>query len=124
MQEDQRQTRCHWLAEKNELDTRCFQAQAQATQYQGTIRKKDKDYEKLQAQLAKIVKDSSRGQKSVSVITKPLPKNFQESSKTVATLKDVELADARVSNRTMEVLAPCTYSFILFIFFNNNFLFL
>lgn len=100
--EDQRQLRCHWLAEKNELETRCFQAQALATQFQGTIRKKDKDYEKLQGQLAKMVKDSSRGQKSVIVITKPLPKNFQEQVKTLETLKDVELDAARAVGAVLE----------------------
>lgn len=102
MQEDQRQLRCHWLAEKNELETRCFQAQGLVTQYMGTLRKKDKDYEKLQGQLAKMVKDSSRGQKSVIVITKPLPKNFQEKLKPAVTLKDVELADARAVGVALE----------------------
>jgi Ni,Fe-hydrogenase I large subunit len=103
MQEDQRLLRCHWLAEKNDLETRCFQAQGLATQYQGTIRKKDKDYEKLQTQLAKMVKDSQRGQKAVAVITRPLPKNFQETAKTVVTLKDVELAESRSTNAAIEV---------------------
>ena len=99
--EEQRSLRCHWLAEKNELEGRCFQLQGLVTQYQGTIRKKDKDYDKLQLQMAKIVKDSQRGQKAVITISKPLPK--YENAKPPATLKDLEVTQAQSAIRSLEV---------------------
>jgi hypothetical protein len=107
LQEDQRQTRCHWLAEKNELESRLFQLQGLTTQYQGTIRKKDKEYDKLQIQLSKLVKESQRGQKSVIVLTKPLPKYVNEGTKTLAP-RDAELSDAYSVIETLEVYFQST----------------
>ena len=45
---EQRDLRSSWLREKGELETRCFQLQALQTQIQGTLRKKEKDYDRLQ----------------------------------------------------------------------------
>jgi predicted nuclease with TOPRIM domain len=104
--EEQRKLRNHWLAEKNDLEKRCFQLQGLNTQYEGTMRKKDKEYDKLQIQLAKLVKDSQRGQKSVITLTKPLPKNLTDPSKIAPpapTLKDMELAEAKATIANLEV---------------------
>ena len=48
------------------------------TQIQGTMRKKEKDYEKLQGQLDKVVRDSQRGNKAVITVSKPLQKNSSQ----------------------------------------------
>lgn len=104
--EEQRKLRNHWLAEKNDLEKRCFQLQGLNTQYEGTMRKKDKEYDKLQLQLAKLVKDSQRGQKPAITLTKPLPKNLTDQSKIAPappTLKDMELADAKATISNLEV---------------------
>ena len=60
-----------YLSEKSELESRTFQMLALQTQIQGTMRKKEKDYEKLQGQLDKVVRDSMRGNKAVIVVSKP-----------------------------------------------------
>ena len=113
IKEDKQATERLWLAEKNDLNSRLHQANALVTQYQGTARKKDKDYDRLQNQLAKMVKDSQRGQKSVIVLTKPLPKKHQESLTNITTLKDAELSEARQLKDALEVcillLLTCTY---------------
>lgn len=75
---EHRDTRNHWLAEKSELESRTFQMLALQTQIQGTMRKKEKDYEKLQGQLDKVVRDSLRGNKAVIVVSKPLQKNSSQ----------------------------------------------
>jgi hypothetical protein len=48
LKSEQRDLKCLWLSEKGELETRCFQLQALQTQIQGTLRKKEKDYDRLQ----------------------------------------------------------------------------
>jgi hypothetical protein len=70
---EQRELRSHWLTEKTDMEGRLFQMLAVQTQTQGSMRKKEKEYERLQNQMAKLVKDSNRGSKSSSmVISKPL----------------------------------------------------
>ena len=77
---EHRELRNQWLADKSDLETKSFQAQALSTQLNGTIKKKDKDYDKLQAQLAKIIKEASRGNKACIQISAPLQKNLSQSS--------------------------------------------
>lgn len=48
---EQRDLKCLWLSEKGELESRCFQLQALQTQIQGTLRKKEKDYDRLQVSI-------------------------------------------------------------------------
>ena len=91
---EHRDTRNHWLSEKSELESRNFQMLALQTQVQGTMRKKEKDYEKLQGQLDKVVRDSMRGNKSTIIVSKPLQKNSSQ-VKTNGTLLDAELIAAK-----------------------------
>jgi hypothetical protein len=102
---EQRETRNHWLREKTELEGRIFQIQALNTQFQGSLRKKEKDYERLQLQLEKLVKDSNRGtqKSSVIMISKPLPKNSSQGSKQPGTLKDAELTASKTIIASLEV---------------------
>lgn len=101
MVQEHRELKNHWLAEKSDLQTRLFQIQALNTQVQGTLKKKDKDYDKLQAQLSKLVKDAGRGAAKPSItVSVPLKKAFsQESSSTTAAalLKDAEVISLRNS---------------------------
>lgn len=70
---EQRELRSHWLTEKTDMEGRLFQMLAVQTQTQGSMRKKEKEYERLQNQMAKLVKDSNRGSKASNmVISKPL----------------------------------------------------
>ena len=80
MANEQREVKIHWLAEKNDLQARFFQIQSLNTQMQGTLKKKEKDFEKLQAHLAKLVKEASRGQKSTLQRSQPLRKNLSQDS--------------------------------------------
>lgn len=72
------------------------------TQAQGTMRKKEKDYEKLQGQLEKVVRDSMRGNKAAIVISKPLQKNSSQ-VRTSGTLVDAELIAAKTLMSLMKV---------------------
>ena len=72
---EHRVTRNHWLREKSDLETRNFQLLALHTQLQGTLRKKEKDYEKLQNHLEKAVRDTQKS-KAIIYISKPLQKNL------------------------------------------------
>ena len=91
---EHRETRNHWLSEKSELESRTFQMLALQTQIQGTMRKKEKDYEKLQGQLDKVVRDSMRGNKAAIIVSKPLQKNSSQ-TKITGTLIDAELTAAK-----------------------------
>jgi hypothetical protein len=86
---EKRETTNQWLQEKNDLQGRLFQLQALNTQLQGTLKKKEKDYDKLQAQLSKLVKDSNRGNKQSMTLTFTLPSshtnNATSSSKATGT---------------------------------------
>lgn len=48
LKSEHREVKCQWLAEKSELESRNFQTMALNTQIQGTLRKKERDYDKLQ----------------------------------------------------------------------------
>ena len=94
MQAEHREIRNHWMNEKNELENKVFHIQSLLTQTKAAAIKKDKDYEKMQNQLSKAVKDSTRGQKDKQGITisKPLPKQTsQKEQKKAATVKDAEM---------------------------------
>ena len=104
MQAEHREMRNHWLNEKNELENKVFQIQSLLTQTKAAVIKKDKDYEKMQNQLTKAIKDSTRGQKEKQGITisKPLPKQTsQKEQKKAVTVKDAEML---ASNATIDAL--------------------
>jgi len=109
---EQRELKCLWLSEKSELESRCFQLQALHTQLQGTLRKKERDYDRLQTQLSKAVKESQKpprggsGQQQgftpVISISQPLKKNSSQSQATQGTLLDAELTAVRSTVATLE----------------------
>lgn len=68
--QEHREVRNHWLSEKADLEGRMFQLQALNTQYQGTLKKRDKEIDRLQQLLAKTVKDSQTKAASSSMPTK------------------------------------------------------
>lgn len=105
---EHRDMRNHWVAEKSDLQTRIFQVQAQNTQVMGTLKKKEKDFEKLQNQLAKIVKDSSRGQAKPSIVMSlPVKKNLSqgpgEQGTAASILKDSEMQAAKKTITSLDV---------------------
>lgn len=69
---------------------------------QGTLRKKEKDYDKLQQQLLKLNKDSQRGSKSTIVISKPLARNMEQ-NKPTGSLHDAEVVACRATISSLEV---------------------
>ena len=91
---EQRELRSHWLQEKNEIESKMYQLQALQTQVQATMKKKEKEFEKLQGLLQKQIKDSMRGQKMGVVMSKPIPKNSSQvkSAPGAYLLRDAELA--------------------------------
>ena len=48
LKNEHREVKCQWLNEKSELESRHFQTMALNTQIQGTLRKKERDYDRLQ----------------------------------------------------------------------------
>lgn len=56
IQTEQRDLRNRWLEEKTDLESKVHQMLAVQTQVQGSLRKKEKEYDNLQQQLSKIVK--------------------------------------------------------------------
>jgi hypothetical protein len=94
LNQEQREIRNHWLGEKADLEGRMFQLQALNTQYQGTIKKRDKEIDRLQQLLAKLVKESqtkaqAQGSQtgkekqpvkgfSIHFVTMPLKKNLSQ----------------------------------------------
>lgn len=104
---EHREVKNHWLAEKNDLQTRIFQVQALNTQATGSLKKKEKDFEKLQNQLAKIVKDANKGQaKPAIVMSLPVRKNLSQESAPVsgvAILKDAEIQAAKKTIAALDV---------------------
>lgn len=102
MQSEHRDLRNQWLNEKRELEGRCFQIQALQTQLQGTLRKKEKDFDKLQQQLGKVVKESSRQQKSSIVLSKPLLRTSSQVRHTT-TLRDAECQAYQESIQALEL---------------------
>lgn len=91
---EHREVKNHWLAEKSDLQSRLCQVQALNTQISGTMKKKEKDFDKLQTQMAKLVKDANKTVKATMVLTAPLKKSLSQdqSNPTIAALlKDAEL---------------------------------
>ncbi len=96
---ESRQLKMQWLAEKNDLEARVFQTISLNTQLQGSLRKKEKDFEKLQTQLLKLVKDTSRAKPMITV-SKPLLKNSSQVKS--GTIKDAELEAYISTNQLLE----------------------
>jgi hypothetical protein len=112
---EHRELRNHWIAEKSDLEGRLFQIQALHTQYQATMKKKDKDFDKLQSQLSKTIKDLSRGQKCFMTISIPLKKNLsQETCASSNTLRDAEISAAKKTINLLEVFIYLFYRHFLF----------
>ena len=109
IQAEQRQLRNRWLEEKTELENKVFQVLALQTQVQGSLRKKEKDYERLQNQLAKVVRDGSKANKAMVTISKPIKQNSSQKSAaerieaTAATLRGEETASLRQYVSQLEV---------------------
>jgi len=55
LQTEQRDLRNHWLEEKTDLENKVFHSNTLCTQWQATLRKREKDYEKLQQSVKNIV---------------------------------------------------------------------
>lgn len=105
---EHREVKNHWLAEKSDLQTRNFQMQALNTQYAGSLKKKEKDFEKLQNQLAKTVKDANKAQaKPAIVMSLPVRKNLSqgtaEPGSALTILKDAEVQAAKKTIITLDV---------------------
>lgn len=104
---EHREVRNHWLSEKSDLEGRFHQMQALHTQLQGTLKKREKDYDKLQGQLAKLVRDSVRGNKACMTISLPLKKNLSQDSSSIKTtaalLKDAEVIANKAALSSMLV---------------------
>lgn len=105
---EQREVRNLWLAEKSDLQTRIFQVQALNTQASGSLKKTEKDFVKLQNQLAKIVKDGNKAQaKPAIIMSLPVKKNLSQESgphgSAASLLKDSELQAAKKTIATLDV---------------------
>lgn len=103
---EHREVKAHWLAEKNDLQSRFHQVQALNTQIQGTLKKKEKDFDKLQNQLAKVVKDAAKGQAKPAIyLSVPIKKNLSQETKVsaISLLKDAEVLAARQTISTLDV---------------------
>jgi hypothetical protein len=92
---EQRELRNHWMAEKADLQSRFCQVQSLNTQIQGSLKKKEKEFEKLQNQLTKIVKDSCKSVKSTMIVSLPLKK--PTSQENITGITGALLRDAEVS---------------------------
>jgi predicted nuclease with TOPRIM domain len=80
-----------FLKEKNDLQTRFFQIRDLNTQLSGTMKKKEKDFDKLQNQMSKVVKDAAKAAKA-SIVSVPLKKSLvQETSANVTPGKSLLL---------------------------------
>ena len=91
---DHKTQKSRWLAEKTELEGKLFQLIATQTQFQGTLRKKEKEFEKLQAYLQKQVTSSnnsttkpklSSNTTSSSIRNSKLPSNTNSTNATSET---------------------------------------
>ena len=73
-----------------------FQTLALQQSTLGTMRKKEKDFSGLQTQLMRHVRDASKAQKSVIVVSKPLPRGWQERPEGPS-IRDAEVSGLRSS---------------------------
>eukprot|EP00600_Ochromonadales_sp_CCMP1393_P001869 CAMPEP_0174982370 /NCGR_PEP_ID=MMETSP0004_2-20121128/16463_1 /TAXON_ID=420556 /ORGANISM="Ochromonas sp., Strain CCMP1393" /LENGTH=607 /DNA_ID=CAMNT_0016234329 /DNA_START=172 /DNA_END=1998 /DNA_ORIENTATION=+ len=101
MNTEHREVKKSWLAEKNDLQARFHQILALHTQTQGSLKKKEKDFDKLQNQLARLVKDSNRacGMKPVLEITPtffpPSQKHEKKSQLTASRKNEISSSGSR-----------------------------
>lgn len=108
MQTEQRQLRNRWLEEKTDLENKVHQSLALQTHATATLRKKEKDYDKLQLQLSKLVKESNKSNKAMMVISKPLKANSTQKTQlekaeiTAAALREAEINHLRTSMQALE----------------------
>lgn len=110
---EQREVKRHWLAEKNDLQNRVFQVQTLHTQLQGTLKKRERDFEKLQANLLKgVTKGNGKQQQPGIVLSAPIKAcgangaNAHANNSAAAALsllKDLELNSMRCSMQELEV---------------------
>ena len=91
-----------WAAEKSEMESRVFQALSLQQSTLGTMRKKENDFDKLQSQLAKMLKDSQKAQKNCIYITKPLPRQWNATDAPM--LRDAEFIALQSSISSANVL--------------------
>ena len=96
VQGELRQARAQWAAERAELEGRVFQTLALQQSTLGSMRKKEKDFSGLQSQLMRHVRDANKAQGSVIVVSKPLPRGWQERTE-APSLRDAEIAGLRSS---------------------------
>lgn len=101
---EQREVKNHWLAEKADLQSRLCQVQALNTQIQGTLKKKEKEFDRLQIQLSKVVKDAARNSKATLFISAPLKKAMSQDNTSSSTqlLRDPEIIALKNSMLHME----------------------
>ena len=123
---EHREVKNHWLAEKGDLQTRIFQVQALNTQASGSLKKCEKDFVKLQNQLAKIVKDGNKAQaKPAIVMSLPVQKNLTQGTaaqgSAASLLKDAEIQASKKTINTLDVSEPknsaLNYQLIIYVFF-------
>ena len=111
MKAEQRQLRKQWLTEKGELGIKLSELNSLVTKHQATIIKKEKDFDKLQKQLRKLINDAQRNVKTTMIISKPLQKASSQNS-TKVSLKDAESLAYQESIAYLEVFK--NYFIILF----------
>ena len=92
LQAELREMRNHFMQEKNDLESKVFQSHSLLIQVQGSLKKREKEWDRLQQQLCKNVKDQQKNQKSQVNISKPILKSFSQDKS--ASIRDAELAAA------------------------------
>ena len=96
VQTEHREIRSRWTSDKSDLEQKVFQTMGLVTHTQATLKKKEKDYDKLQDQLQKIARTNNRSQKGCITISRPLAKNSSQSKTTSGIgLKDAEVYAAQ-----------------------------
>jgi hypothetical protein len=99
------QRKTQWSAEKSELESKVFQALSLQQSTLGTMRKKEKDFDTIQSQLMKHVRDSQKGQKSVITVTKALPRTWNSTKpEGGGSLRDAEMTAVQANLTAAEVL--------------------
>jgi len=106
--DEHRAAKTRWQEERGELLSRCLQVQALVTQAQGSIRKKDKDFERLQGLYEKaLTRCSDKGTKDKDRhcinISKPLPKTLSQSVKVSLKDGDISLMQSTITHMEEEL---------------------
>lgn len=117
LRSEHREVKCQWLNEKSELESRIHQTLALNTQIQGTLRKKERDYDRLQTQLSKLTSrtsskggamapkgknDSGSGQ--TILLSKPLKRNSsQKGDPAAGSLEMAEVSAAKATIASLEI---------------------